>query len=137
MLKWRFDYEPNKIYPIETLKRVWIHEVTHKTALLREIGYAQTERISYTDEEWVFYPMSMVKTFFTLNLDLYQYTVGREGQTMNPTVWSRSMKNEIQVSKGFFAYLATHTDLGRAKRLLSVKNGNPNARLLLSSLSGM
>ena len=121
MLKWRFDYEPNRMYPIEDLKRVWIHEVTHKTTLLREIGYVQTEGISYTDEEWVFYPMSMVKTFFTLNLDLYQYTVGREGQTMNPAVWSRSMKNEIQVSKGFFAYLATHTDLGRAKNFYQSK----------------
>lgn len=114
MLKWRFDYEPNKIHPIEDLKHVWIHEVTHKTALLRKIDYVQTEGISYTDEEWVFYPMSEVKTFFTLNTDLYQYTVGREGQTMNPAVWSRSMKNEIQVSKGFFAYLANNTDLGRA-----------------------
>lgn len=121
MLKWRFDYELNRRYPIEDLKRVWIHEVTHKTALLREIGYVQTEGISYTDEEWVFYPMSMVKTFFTLNLDLYQYTVGREGQTMNPAVWSRSMKNEIQVSKGFFAYLATHTDLGRSKSFYQSK----------------
>lgn len=114
MLKWAFDYEPNRMYQIEDLKRVWIHEVTHKTALLRKIGYVQTEGISYTDEEWVFYPMSVVKTFFTLKLNLYQYTVGREGQTMNPAVWSKSMKNEIQVSKGFFAYLSTHKDLGRA-----------------------
>lgn len=124
MLKWKFDYEPNQMYPIEALKRVWIHEVTHKTALLREIGYVKTEGISYTDEEWVFYPMSTIKTFFTLNLNLYQYTVGREGQTMNPTVWSRSMKNEIQVSKGFFAYFATHANLGRATSFYHSKMEN-------------
>lgn len=121
MLEWTFDYEPNQLYPIENLKHVWIHEVTHKTELLRKIGYVQTEGISYTDEEWVFYPMSVVKNFFTLQLNLYQYTVGREGQTMNPAVWTRSMKNEIQVSKGFFAYLAEHTDLGRASNFYQSK----------------
>lgn len=121
MLEWTFDYEPNQLFPIEDLKRVWIHEVTHKTELLRKIGYVQTEGISYTDEEWVFYPMSVVKNFFTLRLNLYQYTVGREGQTMNPAVWARSMKNEIQVSKGFFAYLAEYTDLGRATNFYQSK----------------
>lgn len=121
MLEWTFDYEPNQLYPIENLKRVWIHEVTHKTELLRKLGYVQTEGISYTDEEWVFYPMSVVKDFFTLQLNLYQYTVGREGQTMNPAVWTRSMKNEIQVSRGFFTYLAEHTDLGRASNFYQSK----------------
>lgn len=103
--EWKFCYEDNKTYPIEQLHHVWIHDVTHKTSLLRSIGYHQTEGISYTDEEWVFYPMFQVDNFMALNVRLYRYTVGREGQTMNPANWVKSMKNEIHVSKKMYAFL--------------------------------
>lgn len=103
--EWVFGYEDNNTYPIEQLHHVWIHDVTHKTSLLRSIGYHQTEGISYTDEEWVFYPMFKVETFIALNIRLYRYTVGREGQTMNPANWVKSMKNEIVVSKKMYAFL--------------------------------
>lgn len=103
--EWKFDYEDKKTYHIEQLHHVWIHDVTHRTSLLRSIGYSQTEGISYTDEEWVFYPMFRVETFMAINVRLYRYTVGREGQTMNPANWAKSMKNEIAVSKKMYAFL--------------------------------
>lgn len=102
---WAFQYESNQLYPIEKLHHVWIHDVTHRTDNLRNINYHQTEGISYSDEEWVFYPMFSVKNFYALSIRLYQYTVGRDGQTMNPANWKKAMVNEILVSKGMFSHL--------------------------------
>ena len=34
-----------------------MHAITYKTRLLRDNNYYQTEGISYTDQEWVFFPM--------------------------------------------------------------------------------
>lgn len=119
---WKFNYLIGEIYPIEELHHVWIHDVTHKTSLLKQMGYHQTEGISYTDEEWVFYPIFHVKDFLASDLRLYKYTVGREGQTMNPKNWAKSMKNEILVSKGMYGYLnSVNWQCGRAQNYIEEK----------------
>lgn len=34
-----------------------MHNVIYKRSLLKNMDYIQTEGISYTDQEWIFYPM--------------------------------------------------------------------------------
>lgn len=68
-----------------------MHSLTYRTGLLRYINYKQTEGISYTDIEWVFYPQHGVKTCVYLPFDIYRYVVGREGQTMDPKVVAKSI----------------------------------------------
>ena len=50
------------------------------------LDYHQTENISYTDVEWTFLPMATVQKVFYINVPLYRYTLGREGQTVDPKV---------------------------------------------------
>lgn len=120
--EWDFSYETNKLYSVEELKHVWVHDVTHKTSILRSINYKQTEGISYTDEEWVFYPMIAIKDFFTVSLRLYRYTIGREGQTMNPANWTKAMSHEILVSKKLFGFLEKNKkELGMSKEYYRLK----------------
>lgn len=76
-----------------------MHAVTYKTENLRRIAYRQTEGISYTDQEWIFRPMTTVKSFYYLNISLYQYLLGREGQTMNSAALFRNMHQNLQVLK--------------------------------------
>ena len=59
-----------------------MHGVTYRLSLLRQMGYHQTEGISYTDQEWVLYPMKYIKNIYYLHLPLYIYNIGREGQTI-------------------------------------------------------
>lgn len=61
-----------------------MHAVTYKKDLFKEFNYSQTCGISHTDEEWMFYPMRFVKTITFYRLNLYQYMLDREGQTMDP-----------------------------------------------------
>ena len=67
-----------------------MHSITYRTEMLRKIGYRQTEGISYTDTEWVYYPQHGVKTCIYLPFDVYRYVVGREGQTMDSKVLLKS-----------------------------------------------
>lgn len=60
-----------------------MHNLIYKLELLKEINYKQTEGISYTDQEWIFYPILHAQTLTFYNLNIYQYVLGREGQTMN------------------------------------------------------
>lgn len=73
------------------IKGVQMHAVTYKTQNLRSISYHQTEGISYTDQEWIFSPMTTIQTFSYFHHTLYLYLIGREGQTMGNDVMGKSM----------------------------------------------
>ena len=68
-----------------------MHSITYRTEMLRNINYKQTEGISYTDTEWVYYPQHGLKTCIYLPFDIYRYVVGRKGQTMDPIVIAKSI----------------------------------------------
>lgn len=74
------DLFENDVFTIQ------MHGVTYKRENLISLGYTQTEGISYTDQEWVFTPMTKVKTGIYYNKSLYRYLIGREGQTVDKAV---------------------------------------------------
>jgi glycosyltransferase involved in cell wall biosynthesis len=90
-------YEYGRAYNLDdVLKDGYIrfflmHGLAYRTQMLRDMGYRQTEGISYTDTEWCCYPVFRAKDITFLNINLYQYNLAREGQTMDPKVIARSL----------------------------------------------
>lgn len=90
-------YEYGRTYSLDdVLKDGYIrfflmHGLTYRTKMLRDMDYRQTEGISYTDIEWSCYPVFRAKDITFLDIDLYQYNLAREGQTMDPKVIARSL----------------------------------------------
>lgn len=85
----RMPFVSNKVFPfseIPTDTFINMHEVAYRSSIFAEIDYHQTEGISYTDMEWVFHPMSKVEKVFFFNKPIYQYLLGREGQTVDDKV---------------------------------------------------
>lgn len=82
-----YSLTPYKITDMSALShdyhRMWMHAVTYKTDMLRQIGYRQTEGISYTDQEWIFLPFAAAQKVYYVPGVLYHYLVGREGQTVS------------------------------------------------------
>ena len=64
-------------------KHFQMHAVTYKTQIFKSLNYIQSEGISYTDQEWMFTPLTQVKTIAYFNKTLYYYLLGRKGQTMD------------------------------------------------------
>lgn len=97
----QFALPENQILPTAVLgnqgRHMAMHAVTYKTKNLRDIGYKQTEHISYTDQEWIFEPMTTVKTFIYFDICLYNYLVGRSGQTMDIRFLSKNINHNLVV----------------------------------------
>ncbi len=110
----REPYEYGKVYDLdEVLQEGYVrfflmHALTYRAELLRKIGYRQTEGISYTDTEWACYPTFYAQTICFCNLNLYQYNLDREGQTMDPKVLARSVNQLQKVTDNMIAYYEAH-----------------------------
>lgn len=81
-------------------KHLQMHSVTYKRENLINIGYIQTEGISYTDAQWVFLPISTVKTMYYCPIMLYNYLIGREGQTVAKDVFDKSLPQLMRMTIG-------------------------------------
>ena len=90
-------YEYGHVYNLDDILKdgyirfFLMHGLTYRTQMLRDMGYRQTEGISYTDTEWSCYPVFVAKDIIFLDINLYQYNLAREGQTMDPKVIARSL----------------------------------------------
>ena len=124
--KWKYDlpqYQPECFMNYcDTLnfKDMQMHAVAYRKELLLKMDYEQTEGISFTDQEWMFYPMCKVSTFYYIPCSVYQYVVGREGQTVAdknmPKVLNQHLiilyrqlnrlnDNDISYKSSLFSYL--------------------------------
>ncbi len=73
----------NLLFDVNINKDFVMHKLMYRTDLLRNINYHQTEGISYTDTEYVYYPLMHVQNIIFYDLTLYRYYIGREGQTVS------------------------------------------------------
>lgn len=87
----RFNIVPNILQKaadvIEVFSEVEMHAVTYRRQLLLDMDYRQTEGISYTDTEWTTLPIMNVSSVFYIPIHIYNYLVGRSGQTVDPNIY--------------------------------------------------
>jgi len=101
-------------------KNLQMHAIAYRTENLRRINYRQTEGISYTDQEWTYTPLITVKIIGYFHGVVYCYLFGREGQTMDPAVFKRTMlHNEICVLKKLEDFVTLEYDNDSARRFLT------------------
>jgi glycosyltransferase involved in cell wall biosynthesis len=87
-----------------------MHAVTHKTELLHQMNYKQTEGIFYTDTEWIFYPMVFIEKIVFINTNVYQYYVGREGQTVDPNIRKRNISHVLIGVEKMMSYYTSYNE---------------------------
>lgn len=110
----REPYDYGRIYALDdVLKDGYIrfflmHALAYRTELLRTMGYRQTEGISYTDTEWACYPVFRAADIIFLDINLYQYNLAREGQTMDPKVIARSLGQMEQMTRQLLAFYGAY-----------------------------
>ncbi len=63
-----------------------MHCLTFSLDLIKRIGYTQTEGICYTDSQYVYFLLSCARSIYFMDMSLYQYFSGREGQSMDTSV---------------------------------------------------
>lgn len=84
------------IYDEALFSALLLPALAYRTSILKDIGYHQTEGISYTDMEWCYAPMTQMSTLCYFNRPVYMYVMGREGQTMDPVIYRKRIPQLFQ-----------------------------------------
>ncbi|MBD5175840.1 MAG: glycosyltransferase family 2 protein [Bacteroidales bacterium] len=80
------------------LANLQMHSITYKIEVFDRFQYKQTERISFSDTEWATNPLAHVNNIrLAMTRPLYQYLLGREGQTVDPKRFEASLDNYFSV----------------------------------------
>ena len=108
-----------------------MHAITYRTELLRSNNYQQDTGISYTDMEYDMVPMLYVNKLLFVDINLYQYFLGREGQTVSQGVSSKNLKAYLKIYK---TLSLKYTDILNLKQDFRTDNARVVLLNLLTSL---
>lgn len=78
---------------------IMIHAAWYKTSILRESELLLPEGVSYMDSLVVLHPLPFVKTLMYLDIDTYNYVIGREGQSVDIEVVKRQIDQQLMASR--------------------------------------
>lgn len=101
---------------VGTFKRsqyILMHSVMYRTKLLRDCALTLPKHTFYVDNIFVYYPLPHVKTMYYMDVDLYRYFIGREGQSVNEQIMISRIDQQITVTKLMIGYY----DLSKIKNV--------------------
>ncbi len=107
-------YVYGQVYPLDKvlsdgyIRFFEMHSLAYRTQMLLQNGYRQTEGCSYTDLEWDIFPLFYARDIAFFDIDLYQYNLDREGQTMDPKVLSRSLDQLERVTDSILGFYESY-----------------------------
>lgn len=76
-----------------------MHSIMYKTNLLKDCKLQLPEHTFYVDNIFAFCPLPHVKKMYYLNVDLYRYFIGRDDQSVNETVMTKRIDQQIKITK--------------------------------------
>lgn len=103
--------EYRKVYDFESIADqcyVKMHNMTIRTEILKEHQIHIDEHCYYVDMEYILYPMPYVQSIAFLPEFLYQYQIGRQGQSMDPAKMQRNAAQYDHVLASIYAYYDAH-----------------------------
>lgn len=109
-------YESPNLGDLDTRDFV-MHSITINRSLLLKIGYTQTEGISYTDTEYVYYPLMKANTIIFFDLYIYNYFIGRDGQTISISSQSKHSYDRYKIVVRMISESSEIKEDGFRKRL--------------------
>lgn len=127
-------YQLDDILPDGYIRSFLMHALTYRTQLLRDMGYQQTEGISYTDTEWAAFPSYFAKSIVFFDINLYQYNMDRDGQTMDPAVILKSIPQLLKISDSLIGYYSNNIKKATAIRQAFLKKYMENRYRLMYKL---
>ena len=75
-----------------------MHSLVYRTDILRKSGIELPEHTFYVDNIFAYQPLPYVESIFYMDIDLYQYYLGREDQSVNEKVMISRIDQQIRVT---------------------------------------
>lgn len=94
-----------------------MHALTYRTGLLRQFGLDLPEHTFYVDNLYAYGPMALERTIHYLDVDLYQYFIGRPDQSVSEAVMVKRADQQLKVNRLMIGHLPSRdTPLPRRLR---------------------
>lgn len=90
-------------------------QCTYKTSMLRPYCPLFLEKQFYDDEILYVVPLILSKTISFFDLVLYNYYIGREGQTVDPKVYAKGYDFKLKVRNSMQKFVDAHKDISFTK----------------------
>ncbi len=107
-----YGYPRNRIFDlseiIESNKKQNMAALWYRTSLLKKIKYHQTEKISYSDNEWRIEPFVAIRKMAYFPQNVYRYLIGRPGQSMELSIWRRNGAMLFQIADKILEFYKVH-----------------------------
>ena len=89
-----------------------MHALIYRTDILKKSRVVLPEHTFYVDNLFAYCPLPYVETLYYMHLNLYQYYLGREDQSVNEKVMISRIEQQIKVTK----MVAESVDLHQVKK---------------------
>lgn len=76
-----------------------MHALIYRTDVLKKSGLVLPEHTFYVDNIFAYYPLPYVETLYYMDINLYQYYLGRGDQSVNEKVLISRIEQQIKVTK--------------------------------------
>ena len=76
-----------------------MHSIMYRTQLLKDCHLTLPEHTFYVDNIFAYVPLPSVRKMYYLNVDLYRYYIGMYDQSVNETVMTRRIDQQIKITK--------------------------------------
>lgn len=87
----------NEFKKIDFSAHIAMHKITYRTSILHNMHFTMTENIPYVDNEYAYYPFEHINSVLFINIILYKYFIGREGQTVNIKTLIKNSSAHLQI----------------------------------------
>jgi len=76
-----------------------MHALIYRLDILKECELALPEHTFYVDNLYAYLPLASVKTLYYLNVSLYHYFIGREGQSIQEKIMISRIDQQLAVNR--------------------------------------
>ena len=101
-----FTWKETKPFHVDQI--LMIHTVTFRTELLRKTGLEMPKHLFYEDNYFVYGNLRFVEKMYYMNCDLYRYTIGRAGQSVQEDVMKRRYMHQLKSTE--LCFQSCHLD---------------------------
>ena len=130
----------NQIFKWEDIGRfrldqyILMHSVIYRTKLLRECGLKLPEHTFYVDNLFAYCPLPYVRNIFYMDIDLYQYYLGRDDQSVNEQMLKKRIDQQMKVTRMVIAGADLTKIKEKEPKLASYMYRNISIMMAISSI---
>ena len=84
---------------LKNYQYVLMHSIIYRTQILRDCNLRLPKHTFYVDNIYMYQPLPLVKKMYYMDVNLYQYLIGRDDQSVNERTMIKRIDQQIRVNK--------------------------------------